>query len=106
MLSGFWSVPSPPLPGLHGHWLPIAERALHTALTRQPLPPQGPLARMSSSCLWAEMLPPTRITGPWVESEGSGWGEAMTAVLPPRGSGPGTHFLNNTRQLALGPLIC
>lgn len=74
MLAGLWSVPSPPLPGLHGHWLPIAERALHTALTHQPLPPQGPLARMSSSCLWAEMLPPTRITGPWVESEGSEWG--------------------------------
>lgn len=84
MLTGLWSVPSPLPPGLHGHWLPIAERALHTAPTRQPLPPQGPLAPMSSSCLWAEMLPPTRITGPWVESEGSAWGGGDPSAVGPR----------------------
>ena len=73
-VTGLWSMPSCQPPGLHGHWLPLAERALHTALTCQPCPPQGLLACMHRSCLWDELLPPTRIQGPWAGSVGSEWG--------------------------------
>ena len=76
-VTGIWSMPSCQPPGLHGHWLPLAECALHTALTCQLCPPRGLLACTHRSCLWDELLPPTRIPGPWADQWAQS-GEAMT----------------------------
>ena len=50
-VTGLWDMLTCQPPGLHGHWLPFAERALHTALTCQPLPAPG------TACLYAQVLP-------------------------------------------------